>query len=79
MTINHIDALDLASAGNWDSAHQLVHSASDPLSCLIHAYIHRVEGDLWNARYWYNRANQELPDNSQEEELERLYQLARNE
>ena len=27
----------------------------------VHAYLHRVEGDLDNARYWYNRAQRPVP------------------
>ncbi len=76
MKCDHIKALDLASAGNWDESHQLVQQFSDELSCLIHAYLHRVEGDLSNANYWYNRSGTTAPDNSLDEELERLYRLA---
>ena len=79
MTMDHIKALDLARGGDWDTAHHMVQSSSDALSCLIHAWLHRVEGDLWNARYWYNRASEEMPNNSDDEELERLYALARRE
>ena len=43
------------------------------LSCLIHAYIHRAEGDLSNANYWYHRVGIEQPHCSLEEELETLY------
>ena len=35
----------------------------------IHAYLHRKEGDKWNAGYWYRRANREYPKISLEEEL----------
>ena len=75
MPADHIKALNLARDGKWDEAHRLVQSFSDRESCLIHGYLHRVEGDLGNARYWYNRANEKMPDNTVEEELNRLYQL----
>ncbi len=75
MSIDHIKALNYAKQGKWDQAHRLIQSLSDRESCLIHAYLHRVEGDLGNARYWYHRANEEMPDNTVEEELGRLYQL----
>ncbi len=45
------------------------------MACLIHGYLHRVEGDLGNAQYWYRRANKFMPDNSLEEEWNRLYSL----
>jgi hypothetical protein len=28
----------------------------------VHAYLHREEGVLWNADYWYSRAGRERPD-----------------
>lgn len=40
------------------------------------AYLHREEGDLGNAGYWYRRAGIDMPDNTLQEELERLYRLA---
>ena len=69
----HAEAIAMARKGEWDAAHRLIQSYSDPLACLIHGYLHRVEGDRWNARYWYNRAGEPMPENSPEEELERLY------
>ena len=75
MTCDYIKVLNLAKAGEWDEAHQLVQPYSDQWSCLIHGYLHRVEGDLSNAEYWYNRAKTNMPDNSLEEELNRLYLL----
>lgn len=75
MPIDHVKALNYARQEKWDEAHRLVQSFSDRESCLIHGYLHRVEGDLGNARYWYNRANEKMPDNTLEEEFKRLYQL----
>ena len=75
MPIDHVKALNYARQGKWDESHRLVQSFSDRESCLIHGYLHRVEGDLGNARYWYNRANEKMPDNTLEEEFKRLYQL----
>ena len=75
MDTNHRKILDLAAAGNWHEAHNRVQSSDDSLSCQIHAYLHRVEGDDWNAAYWYRKAGVERPDNSIDEELDRLYSL----
>ncbi len=68
----HRKALALIEQGDWDAAHRLVQSHGDRLSCLIHAWLHREEGDHGNAAYWYARADEAFPDNSREEELERL-------
>jgi hypothetical protein len=75
MGCDHKKALDLAKSGKWNESHELVQEYSDELSCLIHAYLHRVEGDLDNARYWYRQADAVMPDNKLDEELCRLYQL----
>lgn len=77
MSSNHIKALELARRGDWDGAHELVQDFSDPLACLIHAYLHRVEDDLANAAYWYRQAGETMPDNELDEELARLTRLAR--
>jgi hypothetical protein len=53
-----LQALWYESKGDWDKAHQIVQDASDSDSAWVHAYLHRKEGDLGNARYWYRRANQ---------------------
>lgn len=50
----------------------MVQPYTDTLSCLIHGYLHRVEGDLSNARYWYRRAGEDMPDNSLDREMRRL-------
>lgn len=75
MACDYRKALDLAKSGKWDDAHETVQPFSDPLSCRIHGYLHRVEGDQGNARYWYNRAGMKIPDNSLENELNRLYEI----
>lgn len=77
MTSEQLKALDLARQGRWEDSHRLVQDHSDSLSCLIHAYLHREEGDLGNAGYWYRRAGSQMPDNSLSEELEQLYRIAR--
>ena len=76
MECDHIKALDLAREGSWDESHKLVQQYSDKLSCLIHAYLHRVEGDISNAKYWYRHAGVVIPNNSLEDELSHLYEMA---
>lgn len=76
MRCDHIKALDLACKETWDESHQIVQQHSDKLSCLIHAYLHRIEGDTSNAKYWYRRVGLDMPDNTLEEELARLYKMA---
>jgi hypothetical protein len=53
-----LKAIELALAGEWDAAHQLVQQYEDDATAAwIHAVLHKVEGDLGNARYWYRRAD----------------------
>jgi len=49
-------ALWWAAKGDWDAAHKIVQDESDANSAWVHAYLHRVEGDLPNAGYWYRAA-----------------------
>jgi hypothetical protein len=42
--------------GDWDAAHQTAQDIESPDGAWIHAYLHRKEGDLANAGYWYRRA-----------------------
>ena len=42
--------------GNWNKAHQIAQDVADAEGSWVHAYLHRKEGDLGNARYWYGRA-----------------------
>ncbi|HET6606039.1 MAG TPA: hypothetical protein VFG62_05190 [Rhodopila sp.] len=52
-----VQALWWDGKGNWDKAHECVQADSGPVVAAVHAYLHRKEPDLANARYWYNRAN----------------------
>jgi hypothetical protein len=48
-----------AGKDDWDRAHKQVMSEEDADCAWVHAYLHRVEGDLDNARYWYRRARRD--------------------
>lgn len=58
--------------GDWQKAHAQIDQLGDRDSAWVHAYLHRKEGDLWNADYWYNKARQPRPDLSLEKEWEQL-------
>jgi len=75
MYSKHIRALADVKDGKWYKALNLVQSTADRDSCLINGYLHRLEGDFGNARYWYGLANQTMPGNSLEEEWNRLCDL----
>jgi len=51
-------ATELALAGEWDAAHQLVQQYEDDATAAwIHAVLHKIEGDSANSRCWYRRAD----------------------
>lgn len=51
-----LHALWWAEKGNWEKAHTISQAIETPEGSWIHANLHREEGDLGNARYWYTRA-----------------------
>src|SRR5213592_742584 len=51
-----LQALWWAAKGDWDKAHKIVMEEDGADAAWVHAYLHRVEGDLPNARYWYAQA-----------------------
>jgi hypothetical protein len=65
-------ALWWAAKGNWDAAHKIAQDQDTPDSAWVHAYLHRVEGDLGNAGYWYLRAGKPVAAGPIETEWERI-------
>jgi hypothetical protein len=51
-----LKAIDLAIAGEWNAAHEIVQQYEDTTAAWIHAVLHKIEGDQDNSRYWYRRA-----------------------
>lgn len=58
--------------GDWERAHQFIQDLDDKTAAWIHAYLHRKEGDIWNADYWYARAKRTRPDINAHLEWEQL-------
>jgi hypothetical protein len=54
------EAIERLQATDWSGAHGLVQDLDDPVACRIHGLVHRIEGDLDNSRYWYERAGMKL-------------------
>jgi hypothetical protein len=47
--------------GDWQRAHEIAQAVDTPEGAWVHAYLHRKEGDLENADYWYRRAGRQRP------------------
>lgn len=63
LTRRLLEAVDQALAGDWQAAHLIVQECEDDtIASWIHAVVHRMEGDVGNARYWYRRCQRELPE-----------------
>ena len=60
---NLIHSLWWAKKGNWEFAHDIAQAIDSKDGSWIHAYLHRVEGDLGNAAYWYTRAGKPVKTN----------------
>lgn len=63
-----LHALWYEANGEWQTAHEIVQRGDDVSSAWVHAYLHRREGDLGNAAYWYRRVGRSAPRMSLEEE-----------
>ena len=54
---------------DWEQAHEAAQEDEhDPQSAWVHAYLHRKEGDRFNANYWYRRAAKPVFEGSPEDE-----------
>jgi hypothetical protein len=71
-----MQALELDRNGDWDGAHRIVQQIESTAAYSIHAYLHRKEGDLSNAQYWYRRAGKALPEYGLDQEWQTLLTLA---
>ncbi len=58
--------------GDWETAHAQVDSLNGKDAAWVHAYLHRKEGDVWNADYWYTKAGKLRPEYSLDQEWELL-------
>lgn len=48
--------------GDWEKAHDWAQEDHGRAGSWVHAYLHRKEGDLGNAGYWYARAGRAMPN-----------------
>jgi hypothetical protein len=65
-------ALWWSAKGEWDKAHALVMDDASREAAWVHAYLHRVEGDLGNARYWYRQAGRDAATGAHAAEWEQI-------
>ncbi len=69
-----LQALWHDAKNEWEKAHSIIQDINDNNASWIHAYLHRREGDIWNANYWYTRAGKTMPDCSLKDEWQQIVQ-----
>jgi len=68
----YLQSLWYDAKGNWERAHTIIQDIEDKDASWIHAYLHRKEGDIGNADYWYRLAGKKRTNVSLEEEWENI-------
>lgn len=71
-TSPYLKALWYDGKEDWEKAHTIIQDVEDSAAAWVHAYLHRKEGDIWNADYWYRRAGRKRPDLSLKDEWESI-------
>ena len=66
----YLQSLWYDGKGDWEQAHTIIQDIEDKTASWIHAYLHRKEGDKWNAQYWYTKAGKPMPSNTLQQEWE---------
>lgn len=67
-----LQAMWLDARGDWEAAHRLVQDESTTEAAWVHAYLHRKEGDVANAGYWYRRCSKPACDDPLQAEWESI-------
>ena len=67
-----LQALWWDAKGDWARAHEHARAQDDKVGAWVHAYLHRKEGDLSNAGYWYRQAGRKRPDSSLDQEWDAI-------
>ena len=58
--------------GDWETAHRIAQDVQGEDGAWVHAYLHRKEGDIGNATYWYGQARQPVAADSLSAEWDRI-------
>lgn len=63
-----LKSLWFEAKGNWNASHDIAQDMHNSMGSWLHAYLHRKEGDQFNAGYWYRKAGRSFPSISFDEE-----------
>ena len=67
-----LEAMWYDAKNDWEKAHSIIQDLPDKNAAWIHAYLHRKEGDSFNAGYWYRKAGRSEPGVSLKTEWEQI-------
>jgi hypothetical protein len=67
-----LTALWYAGNDDWDTAHHIAQDIASTDGYWVHAWLHRQEGDLGNAQYWYRRAGKPVGSGDLKKEWEEI-------
>jgi len=65
-----LKAMWFDAKGDWESSHNIAQEMHNSIGSWLHAYLHRKEGDRFNAGYWYRLAGRTYPAATLEEEFQ---------
>ena len=68
----YLQSLWYDAKGDWNRSHEIIQNIESTTAAWIHAYLHRKEGDMGNADYWYRRADKKRPGAGLNEEWEAI-------
>lgn len=68
----YLQSLWYDGKNDWERSHEIIQDINDKTAAWIHAYLHRKEGDIFNANYWYNRAGRKMPGYALEKEWKEI-------
>jgi hypothetical protein len=69
---DYLKAMWYAGKNDWETSHNIAQDIADTNGSWIHAYLHRVEGDIGNAGYWYSKAKKPMPSYAPGKEWEEI-------
>ena len=68
----YLQSLWYDAKGDWNRSHEIIQNIEDKTAAWIHAYLHRKEGDIGNADYWYRRAGKDRPTSTLQDEWKNI-------
>ncbi len=73
-----LEAIEMVEDQNLEDAHRIVQHYECAEACWFHGYLHRLEGDNWNANYWYEKAGMTVPTKNLAAELDDIKVMVEN-